>query len=651
MTPLVDSFSGLYGGQNSEASPLLLSQEVYARGINIDIRGGLVKTRPGFVADELIMPGEEEVPSGKFQGAARWALPDGDRLVFVVDGFVYIYNVDTGDVFNAGALVTADSDFCWFCQADNYMVIQNGSDTPVVLDDSRDGKVFGYEDGDEQSIPIGTAMYYIHQRLHTTDISIGLRYFESGDVMIPTRPESCLEFTETTYWATGGAHALPVALGEISGMAAFRNASTGTGVGTLLVFADNGVSSFDLSYPRSEWDTVNMSQVLFMEYGSRSPRSLANVNDDLIYRALDGMRTVRYTKSEVGSGTGSLASLPFSLRVDTWFRDEAQEYLPFVSAAFWNHYAMMTVSGVDDRYFQGLVVMDSVSTHVASGASNPAFPGVWTGFKFAQVLVAMRGYKRTVFVFVDGLRLYHLDEDATTDDGVSIMSRLITRSHGFGGGASAKQLQFVEFWMSDIYKTSAVTVYFRPTGYPLWSSLGTRVVKPAVDYPGYKRRLRFAVEDASAFRNVVTGELLNVSTEFQFAIEIEGNLTIERCLMAALQVDEPPPNPCDVDPGTGTLTGVALDDWYYSVDGEGTLPVEGVQYGGVVSLPAGITEYEIELSGLDVPPSRAFVTMEGREGDGLLFPMITGRTATALTVAWQSETVGSYYKLHWEVVA
>ena len=558
-TTVADSFLALHGGQNSYGDPILLSAENYAKGINITVRGGLAKTRPGFVAETVV-----GMPTGTFQGAHRWSLEDGDRLVFVVSGTVYVLAVDTNALTTIGAMFPSDTTQCWFCQADRYMVIQDGVSTPAVLDnDEYDAPQLCEE---PQGIPIGTAMYFVFQRLHVAANDPGRQYFKSGDVLIPTDPPSCLLFQELDYWATGGAHCLPMELGYVHGMIAFRNASTGTGVGSLLVFARNGVVAYDLSIPRIEWPEANTSQVLFYSSGSVSPWSFASVNDDVLYRSTDGLRSVRYTKAAVGSESGMLANTPMSLRANEWFVDEPREYLPFVSSASWNNYALVTVGGHDTRYFNGIVAMDAAATHALVGSSVPIFAGVWTGYAFAQILTAFRSGKLECFVFTEGPELLTISEDAVTDSStVDIKSRLVTRSYNFGEAAYLKKLQYLDLWVSNVYRDSTITVYFKPTGYPKWNILGSRSVQKLASYPGYRRKLRFSMEQPQSFCDTTTGGLLDTGTEFQFAIDVEGNATLERCVVVGERYTEQPPDPCDTTIAETTLVGMDLSDWDYDV--------------------------------------------------------------------------------------
>ena len=77
MAEVYDGFTGLPLGMNATKDPFLLPEGQCARAINVTFRGGLARTRPGFVLEVV------ELPEGTLQGVGRWALETGDVLVFV----------------------------------------------------------------------------------------------------------------------------------------------------------------------------------------------------------------------------------------------------------------------------------------------------------------------------------------------------------------------------------------------------------------------------------------------------------------------------------------------------------------------------------------------------------------------------------------
>src|SRR3990167_8646809 len=124
-TQTVDGMLDFSGGLNSGADPSLIARTQYARGVNITVRDGLPQTRNGFV--QVL-----ELPIGNFQGAFVWQLADGDRLVSVVQGHVWVYTIATQISIDLGSCFDANLPV-YFAQADRWAVVQDGTSRPVVL--------------------------------------------------------------------------------------------------------------------------------------------------------------------------------------------------------------------------------------------------------------------------------------------------------------------------------------------------------------------------------------------------------------------------------------------------------------------------------------------------------------------------------------
>lgn len=65
----VAGFNGLESGMDSSKEPNMISQKSYALGVNVTARGGIVKTRPGFVQLDLQSDPEDPDALVAFQGA------------------------------------------------------------------------------------------------------------------------------------------------------------------------------------------------------------------------------------------------------------------------------------------------------------------------------------------------------------------------------------------------------------------------------------------------------------------------------------------------------------------------------------------------------------------------------------------------------
>jgi hypothetical protein len=572
MAEVIDGFVSLLGGMHGGLAPELIKEDLYARGVNVSSRKGLVHTRPRIVL-------ETTFPGGTFQGAETWSLASGDRVVFVISGKLYSASVDTWAVLDHGYLFNA-SGRCYFCQADRYMVIQDGESNPRVLDASSGTPVVV-----ASTIPIGTIMAYTHGRLHLVPKYVpgtaepGEMYFISGDVLLPNDPANVLQFTETEYWNEGGAHGIPDELGNIYGLQPFRNASTGTGSGSLVVLGKHGSSAFDVSIPRSKWNSTALSQVLFSGIGTGtvSPFSFKQINDDLVYRGLDGIRLIRYTKTELAGSSGALSCVPSSNEVIPFIESESAEHLPSVSTALADNRVFVTAVGkwvATNDVFSGMIVLDLASVYGMKAAPAPSYDGIWTGVNPRQVLTVTQNNSQKLLIISEDNKVYTLSEAVYKDEGDNeTLCRLYTKVMYFPSDrVSLKELKYAELWVSDIYHDVDVTIHFRPEGFPLWSKLGEATIYSAGSaYPQRRRKLRIALSDEAKTYDPETKDALFKSSGFQFCLEWSGNLTLTAVRFAAeAPLAESPKIACNEEALSDTLTVSSslyeLDDFTYDIE-------------------------------------------------------------------------------------
>lgn len=308
--PLIEGFGPVSGGVHGGLHPSLLQENQFSRGLNITARGGYVSTRPGF--KKLLDLGD-----GIFQGADRYRLNEGDRLIFVQSGKikqiklfenplqVVEYSVLNTTFFkrNGGAsgfpLVSRteffspdfgkDDEGNWstrvnMVKAERFFIVQDGYHQPAIIGD-RDNynpniarvsyqSPFIFPGSSEEfestefhysEVPIGSVMAFSNRRL-----VVSPRYLwedltgvyptnpQSGRMTfvagdIDADPESCLRFIETNFAGSGGALPLPFEAGFIAAMNPFRNSETIEGNGALVVFGQEAVSAFTLAFQRDAW--------------------------------------------------------------------------------------------------------------------------------------------------------------------------------------------------------------------------------------------------------------------------------------------------------------------------------------------------------------------------------------------------------------
>lgn len=571
-------FSYLVTGMDGGRDPATLDSSTYAKGINVQTRGGFARTRPGLVK-------LADIAEGTFQGAGRWSLNEGDFFGYVVDGNAYVIAADDGAITLVGTGVMDATAQCHVTQVERYLIFQDGISVPHAVHMVANVPTY-FGALDVNQMPKGTIMYYVLGRFHlkptvvpgTTEI--GDAYFISGDIILPSDSTTVLGYTEGTYLAGGGAHALPGEMGFIHGMTAYRNAPTGTGYGQLLIFGRNGISAFDTSIPRADWNTQQLAQVLYYGSGTRSPWSIIQVNDDVVYRALDGWRTVRYTQAyAAGANPLSVLTGPISNEVSEYLAPADGPFLPYVSTCFADNRIMMTAVGTGTRSFKGIISLDFANIYNLAEAPRPAYDGLWTGLNFRQCLNGTRADVPTAFVFTEDAALYYFDKYADTDEGGSLIeSQIVTgvMTPGTAEGAdviSPKRFDYVDMHVSGVSQKTSIEVYMRPRNYPYWAKVGaTRVIEPGVgSEPVYVRPLRFGMDDDTSC-NPALEKLLRYSIDFQFAIKWTGAMRID--MFSAVVTAESQVNPEPCNPGqlpaitSGTENaGVELSDFSYVVGG------------------------------------------------------------------------------------
>ena len=218
------------GGMDSSRSPLNSTKNSIRVGINVTMRGGRAKTRPGFqqvfLTDDPDYPGSLALfSSGKnslgektgnyFQGAFFYvnkSNPDLSCIIAVAGGYVFRISPVQGYVsrlninFNPG--MTRYTDYLsnppvypgsvfridatkkvYFCQAEKYLIMQNGVDRPWVWNGDtlfQTGVGSNQQDPTAENIlsytmPIGTFMAYGQGRLFVA--SPTKDSFQAGDIV------------------------------------------------------------------------------------------------------------------------------------------------------------------------------------------------------------------------------------------------------------------------------------------------------------------------------------------------------------------------------------------------------------------------------------------------------------------------------------
>lgn len=127
---LMEGIATFIGGANSSVDPALLPPNQYSWGVNVAVRGGYPRTRPGFKFIKAL-------PNGVIQGACYFKNSSTEELMTLIDG--RLYNTQATDADAAVLDVTPAEETNNYVSrrasmvaANNYLVTQDGVNPAIV---------------------------------------------------------------------------------------------------------------------------------------------------------------------------------------------------------------------------------------------------------------------------------------------------------------------------------------------------------------------------------------------------------------------------------------------------------------------------------------------------------------------------------------
>lgn len=151
---LADGFVSVGRGMNESVEPVFLRNNEVARAVNVELTSGIAKTRNGFRVIDLWTDTPEwndaegnavdpltYFKDGKFQGATRYRFQNQDFLVVVAGQLLWRINIGTRELelygwsaeINDIPHVNMLTPRCWFCQVEQFMIVQDGINTPWII--------------------------------------------------------------------------------------------------------------------------------------------------------------------------------------------------------------------------------------------------------------------------------------------------------------------------------------------------------------------------------------------------------------------------------------------------------------------------------------------------------------------------------------
>lgn len=332
-----------------------------------------------------------------------------------------------------------DLPLAYMVQADKWLIVQDGSSKAIIYDSVNARRSVIEAPRDKTEVPTGTIMAFGMGRIvvvvNEKDIAFGDLY---GSHALPDAGDSIIFFTERNFLAEGFDAAIPFQQGIVTGLSFFPQLDTSTGTGQLLAFAENGANAFFLSLPREQWKTSQFQIFALLTTGLRGHRSVAVVNEDLWFRANDGVRSYRQARSE----PSGWAHIPLSTNVSQFMDEDTSWLLKYISTIYFDNRIIMTCSPMwnQGRPVHGGVVVVDFDILSSFGTNNrPAWEGHWSfpqDIKISQLISGK--FNGTLRAFAFGVdsdgnnQLYEISLNDSDDwDDQHIEWELVSRAFDF----------------------------------------------------------------------------------------------------------------------------------------------------------------------------------------------------------------------------
>jgi hypothetical protein len=488
-----DGFVSLERGIDSGRAASSLERNQCAFAVNTTFRGGYPKSRPRFIKRPLTFAdsdGDTDLTllaafqDGQFQGAAFYdGITAESSLITSIGGNIYRIQPSadfrvadiTPDSGNSSRLAKA-----WFCQAEEFLLIQDGQSKCLAYDGSAARRL-----DKDHDLPVGTCMAYGMGRVWVT---LPDRFsFVAGDIVYgPSGTnhygyrDAVLKVTENTFLSEGGAFAVPANSGGIRALTFTNNLDTSLGQGPLLAFTPNLIASVNAPIDRTVWKDLQypIQTVAMTGYGALSDNGTVAVNGDIFYRSIDGVRTFALARRDFSTWGNTPASAEMNrvLELDT------EHLLQYNSSVVFDNRLLSTVSpyhvgghGVPHR---GLAVLDFDILSRMYGKQQPAWEGVWTGLNILQLVKGMFGGSERCFAFVlnaaNQVELWELDKECGADQS-DIGESPVTwsfemKSLDYDTPFDLKRLEYGELFVDELLGDLTIKAWFRPDSYPKWVS-------------------------------------------------------------------------------------------------------------------------------------------------------------------------------------
>ncbi len=237
--------------------------------------------------------------------------------------------------------------------------------------------------------------------------------------------DAVLKASENSDLPNGGAFNVPSNNGQITSLRNTAQLDASLGQGQLMVVTPGGIFSVNLSIDRSTWS--NPSSPILPEaligLGGLGQNSTIPVNGDLLFRAVDGIRSLIMAKREFYSW----GNTPISFEMKRVLDKDNVAGLSFGSAVQFDNRMLMTCAptqGSQGVYHPGLIALNFDTVSGIQGKSASVYDGLWDGINTLQILEGQFSGVHRCFAFSfsttqNKIEFYELLKTGTLDNGTT----------------------------------------------------------------------------------------------------------------------------------------------------------------------------------------------------------------------------------------
>lgn len=323
--------------------------------------------------------------------------------------------------------------------------------------------------------------------------------------------DAVLKVKENSYLAGGGTFRIPVAGEEIRFMRFTATLDASLGQGALQVGTQNALFSCNTPVDRTTWTSLTNPILTYslITNGGQAQNSAINVNGDILFRSLDGLRSLILARRDFATW----GNVPISREMERVLSKDDESLLIYGSAIVFQNRYLVTARPFQHSLGVGhstLVAINFDPLSSLRGKEPSVYDPPWTGLNTLQLLVGQvldveRAFSLCLNTVAGKIELWEIQKDgAATKDNVNIPVIWSAESGALFNHVKGKTLMEPmrlvdgEIFIDDLIGRADIQVWYRPDSYPCWipwHHFSICASTAPMSKPGYRTRLGLGEPD------------------------------------------------------------------------------------------------------------------------------------------------------------